>query len=159
MQFDQNYGPSSKGPVKTMQLIHLALLAGQVMFGIVTLFITPASKFEYTNTNDVHIFIVPVFAIAMVAISRFLFSKLLAGAASADNLSSKLVSYQSALIVQLALIEGASLFGIVVYTISSNLLYLFISALLVVYFFFQRPTVQKITNDLNLSPEEAMEMK
>jgi len=49
------------------------------------------------------------------------------------------------------------LFGIVVYMRTSNFLYLIISGVLMLYFLTQRPTKDKIENDLNLSYEDKIQ--
>lgn len=68
------------------------------------------------------------------------------------------MAYQSATIVRLALLEGPSLFGIVGFLLTGNLIFLGISGALIACFIYQRPTRQKIEDDLNLSYEEKAEL-
>lgn len=64
------------------------------------------------------------------------------------------MQYQTALIIRFSLLNGASLFGIVCYMQTGNLLFIIISGLLALYFLSLRPTKDKIENDLNLSYED-----
>jgi len=62
------------------------------------------------------------------------------------------------MIVRLALLEGSSLFGIVVYQLTSNLLYLAISGIIILFFIIIRPTRDKIETDLNLDYRDKAEL-
>jgi hypothetical protein len=96
-------------------------------------------------------------ALSSFIASNFIFKQLLNNIAQKNTLREKLMAYQSALIVRYALLEGASLFGIVCYLLTGNLLFLLISGGLVLYFVTIRPTKSSIQNDLNLSYEDQTE--
>jgi hypothetical protein len=142
--------------LKQISIIHIALFTGQLLFGLVTLFITPQKGIDITNTNDPFLYVVPIVALGSLAASAFLFKLNLNMAIDKDSLNGKLMLYQAALIVKLAPLEGASLLGIVSYMLTGNLLFIIISGLMALYFLSLRPTKDKIANDLDLSYEDKL---
>ena len=146
-----------QGYLKTISIIHLALLAGQVMFAIITFIQVGKTQIDIKNSNDPFLFAVPILAIGGFIASNLMFKQQLSSSLNKDTPNDKLMGYQTALIIRLALLEGPSLFGIVTYLITGNFLFLIISGLLMLYFISIRPTKVKIENDLNLSYEEKTE--
>ncbi len=150
---------SPKAILKTLPIIHIALLLGQVLFCIVVFAIQKQTpKFDISNTADPFLFVVPVMAIACFAISNFLFRQQLTIAAGKPTVAQKIQTYQAASIVRFAPLEGASLFGIVTYMLTGNLLFISISGLIILYFIFIRPTKDKIVTGLNLDYQEKAEL-
>ena len=137
--------------IKMFQTIHLGLLGGQALFAIVTYTQFGPSKFDIKNTADPLLYVVPLFAIASFIASVILFKLLVSKAAGKETLTEKVMAYQTALLVRFALLEGASLFGLVVFFSTHNLLFLFVSVILMVYFLTLRPTKDKMDYDLNLT--------
>lgn len=148
------------GVIKTLPIIHAALIIGQVLFAAITLFITlskPAAS-RSAQPDDVFMILVPVMAAGSVVLGQFMFKKLLAVAQQQATIQGKMARYQSAFIVRMALLEGASLFGIVVYLLTANPLFIGISGLLVIYGIWLRPTRQKTEDDLQLSYPDKLDM-
>ncbi|AYL96923.1 hypothetical protein [Mucilaginibacter celer] len=147
---------SAAALVKTTIIIHLALTAGQILFAVVT-FLIP-KKPATGHSNDMLIFIVPTLAVSCFAAGHLLFKKLLSNINSQSPLKAKLISYQSATIIRLALLEGPSLFAIVSFLITGNMVFIGIAGLIILYFIYLRPTRQKIEDDLNLGYDEKAEL-
>ncbi len=139
--------------LKTITIIHLALLMGQLIFAVLA-FTINGSTAIVIDTNDTYLFVEIIMVIGCFIASTILFKRQLVEAIQQGDVSSKLTRYQTALIIRCALLEGASLFGIVNYMISGNLLYLIISGLIILYFLSFRPTKEKIKEDLQLSYDE-----
>ncbi len=146
-----------KAAQKVITIIHLALLAGQVLFGIIAVAVLHPAAGNRQN-DKVFTYLVPLIAIVAVGISMFLFTQLIKKAIAQPTLQAKMTAYQTALIACYAPLEGASLFGIVAYIITGNLLYLLVSALLIARFVTIRPTVAKTGEDLKLSYDEQQEL-
>lgn len=156
MDYKDNIKLTPAGFLKSMSLIHLALLGGQLLFAIVALAISPKVYFAITETDDVFVFIVPLLAIAGFMSGYILFKRQLNALRDKNSLGAKIVAYQTALIIRLALLEGPSLFGVVTFLQTGNLFFLVISALLMLYFFSLRPTKDKMEIDLDLGFTEKM---
>jgi hypothetical protein len=155
---NQNLQQPPKTMLKTIPLIHLGLLGGQVLFAITVLAITPSGKFSINTPNDPYLIAVPIMAIACFTASTVLYRQLLTTAISKPTVQQKIVAYQTAMIIRLALLEGPSLFGIVVYQLTANLLYLAISGIIILFFIIIRPTRDKIATDLNLDYQDKAEL-
>ncbi|WP_448699512.1 hypothetical protein ACFGVR_21040 [Mucilaginibacter sp. AW1-3] len=154
-----NY-PSQQSPktmLKTIPLIHLGLLGGQVLFAIVTLVITPGSTFNIKFINDPYLYTIPMMAV-ISSLSTVLYKQLLTTAINKPTVQQKVTGYQTAMIARLAMLEGASLFGIVVYQLTANLLYLVVSGIIILFFIVIRPTRDKIETDLNLDYQDKAEL-
>ena len=155
-----------KNALKTTSIIHLALIAGQVLFMIVAYITNKNIKyFDYKDSrNDVFFYIAPLMAITCTVVGGFLFNQQLGkfhrqAADSGKTLSEKLQAYQSALIVRYALLEGPSLFGIVCFLITGNLFYLLISACLIITMISLRPSVNAAEAYLQLSYDETQQLR
>jgi len=140
--------------LRTNSVIHIALLIGNVLFALVV--ISQQRNHDTQKANDLFLYIVPSFSAACVLISIFLFKKQLNNAISKTTLKEKLMAYQGALIQRYAPLNGAALFGIVVYELTGQQMYIIISGLLALYLLFLRPTKDKVENDLDLSYEDKM---
>ncbi|GAB3934751.1 hypothetical protein [Mucilaginibacter myungsuensis] len=135
--------------LKTLKLIHLALLLGQVMFGAVAFLQIRNLHFDLDFNGQPLMIVVAVLAVSAFTVGNLLFNKQLEAAVSRTSLTEKLSGYQTAMIIRLALIEGPSMLGIVGFLISGNWAYLIVSGVLVFWFVILRPTKDKIETDLN----------
>lgn len=142
----------------SLSLIHLALLIGQVLFAAVAFFINENRRLDLSDTDNKFFFIIPLLAIGSYFAGNFLFRQNINTIANNNNsLKEKLNSYQVALIIKLALLEGPALFGVVAFLLSGNLYFLLISGLLIGYFFIQKPSKEKIIDELKLNFEHRVE--
>lgn len=148
--------PNAAALVKTTAIIHMALATGQILFAAVT-FIIP-QKLADNKGNDVLLLIVPIVAVSSFIIGHLLFKKLLSNIKTESPLKAKLLSYQSATLVRLALLEAPSLFAIVSFMLTGKMVYMGIAALIVLYFIYLRPGKQKIEDDLNLDYDEKTQL-
>ncbi len=152
-----NNRPTPEGFLKSLSVIHLALLAGQVIFGIVAYAQSGKIYFGIHNIDSVFIYIVPIVAIGGFMGGYLMFKKQLAVIRNKSSLGEKIIAYQTALIVRYALLEGPSLLAIVIYMQDGNLFFLGIAGLMILYFLFLRPTMEKVENDLDLNFNERIE--
>ena len=147
---------NSKPPItpklflRTITIIHLALVAGVIMFAIVTFSITLNQKLDLSYSGDPMFFIVPIMAIAGILVGNYLYGNNIKALASKNTLQEKLAGFQTASIIKYALLEGSALLGIVAFLNEGNLYFLIISILLLLWLIMQRPTRDKIERDLML---------
>jgi len=97
-------------------------------------------------------------ALGGFAAGNILFKKQLQKITPERTLSQKIASYQTAFIIRMALLEGASLFSIVAYMLGGNLFFLAVFCVILLCFIFIRPTKDKTANDLNLDYNEKAEL-
>jgi hypothetical protein len=157
MDYNQSNRPSPESFLKSISIIHLALLAGQVIFAIVAYAQSVKVYFGIHYMDDVFMYIVPLAAIGGFMTGYTIFKKQLAAIRSKNTLGEKIIAYQTALIIRYALLEGPCLLAIVAYLLNNNLFYLVVAGLLILYFIFLRPTMEKVENDLDLNFNEKIE--
>ena len=142
------------GFIKLMSFLHMGISVTPIILGALFYFNNDDPKLLVSDSNDVFLAIVPIVALASIYVSDLIFKKIVASIPQNEGLRSKLAKFQTASIIKYALLEGASLFSIVIFGNTQNLLYLIIGAFLLFYLFLQRPTKQKIEAALNLQGAE-----
>jgi hypothetical protein len=145
------------GTLKGLQIIHKAMLLGQVVFAAVTFFLKYTESFPSTlNHLDKTLQVVAILlCFAGFFTGSSLFKKKLqeALAAFADT-KTKAATYRSACIVQWALLEGPSLFCIICFLLVGNYAFLALSVALMLVFALTAPVKLKIMLQLQLSEDE-----
>jgi hypothetical protein len=76
-----------------------------------------------------------------------------------STLGTKLGAYQTAHLVRAAPFEAAGLFGVVVTMLTVHNYNLIVTAIVLAVFYIYRPTVDRISRELNLSIEERRELE
>ena len=147
---------TSKEYFKALQIVYYALIAGQVLFGLLAFYLIQTRLFDgdQKELRDIFIYIVPVFVAGGLFGSGILFKSRLNLAKEKTSLYEKMSDYRSALIVRYALLEGPSFFGIVVFLITGDYLFLGMSGLIIAVFFTLMPTANRAVNDLELSAND-----
>jgi hypothetical protein len=149
-----------KAEIKTLRIMHLALLFGQVIFMAIAFFLIYSGKFRNTESGFDQILkiLIPVLAVGGFAYSHFLFKTKLGKAKNATGLNGKIAEYRGALISRYAGLEAPTLFSIIVGMLTGNLLYLGIAGVLILYFFSLTPGPARIAADLELNPDEKLQL-
>lgn len=143
------------GLLKSLTIIHTALLIGATAFTVIAVFI--GRQTAHVDDATMTTTLLTVAALMLVGsqfMAAFLFSQRLQLARQQNNPDEKLGIYRSALIVKMALLEGPVMFCAVVTLITGNLLGAGMGALGLVAMALQKPGVAGISDALNLSPEE-----
>ena len=151
---------TSSAYFRTVQVIYYALVAGQVIFGIVALYLNQNSKFYYDTkgVGNTILYIVALFVFGGSAVSNLVFRNMISAIKSRGTLTEKMTAYRSALIAKYSLLEGTSLFSIVAYYLTGNLLFLALSGLIIIVFLTIKPTTDRAAKELelNLNDEQAI---
>ncbi len=134
--------------IRSLSIIHLALIAGQIIFIAVVLVLNGNYEIILQPNDDLFFFIVPGFAVMALITSNMIFKKMAEPIRMTLHLSEKLNQYRSACTVRYALVECPSLFAIICYYMSGNLFYIFISGFCILYLFTLRPTRLKVEMDI-----------
>lgn len=147
---------TSREYFKALKIVHIALMAGIVFFAVIVFVLLQILQepFGTEEINGILYYVVPVFVIAGVLASNFLFKARLKKSVVETGLKNKLDSYRSALIVKYALIEGPAFFCIVSYQMTANTLFLVITIFLLVVFWTFRPTKGKAILELELDHDQ-----
>ncbi|MFD0765366.1 hypothetical protein ACFQZI_10925 [Mucilaginibacter lutimaris] len=154
MNFNQPSQANSKPSFKVIKIIHLALLAGQCLFAVVTIFLNNTRNGFDTSKDKEFLLIAIVLTVGGFFVGNLLYKQVSGVSAKKATFAEKFTTYQSALIIRYALLEGPSLFCIVCYFLTANLIFLLISGAIIIYFITLKPKADTIAEDLNLSYEE-----
>ncbi len=145
------------GFIKTLSIIHLALLSGLIIFLIIAYTQNKVWQLNLNDTSDVFLFIAPILAVGGILVGNFLYNNQINALSNKNSLREKLTGFQTASIMKYALIEGPALLAIVSSMNNGNLFYIIIAIALIVYFYFQKPTKEKIESNLKLNSEQKMQ--
>jgi hypothetical protein len=141
---------------RSLLIVFYGLIIGQVFFGLISIFLVNTNNFksEGEDLRSVFIYIIPVFALGGFILSNVIFKNRLKAIDRKSGLMIKLNDYRTALVVRYALLEGPSLFAIVVYLVTGDSIFILLAAFIVLYFLTIRPYREKAISDLDLDSNE-----
>jgi len=143
---------------KSLPLIFLALLAGMLIMGTMMYVMNPVTEYNLDFKNP-FLAIMIVVMIAGIFGSNLLYNFHKNKIEINDPLESKMARIQQAVIVRFALVEGPALLGVILYLKEANLIFLMLSAMMVLYFLTLRPSKEKIIDDMNLTSDQKRELE
>lgn len=149
---------------KSIKIIFFALLAGQLFFAFVAFFIINFINGGFIKDIEINefkyyiILLVAFLAISAFSAGRFVFKNRLNAIKNITTLPEKIMAYRSVLIMQYAIIEGASFLSIVAFMLTGFMLLLGIAAILIIYFGTLIPSVTRTIKNLELNPGDEQKL-
>ncbi|WP_282014319.1 hypothetical protein [Marinifilum flexuosum] len=142
--------------LRGLNIIHGALLFGQITFAGITIFITQMNGATAPDAEleDIFFILVPIFFIGCFLASQIIVPKRLEASRKEKDLNSKLGVYRSTQIIKLAMIEGAAFFAIIANLLFANFLFIGFAVLLMCLFATYFPTKEKLIRELELNRDE-----
>jgi hypothetical protein len=148
--------PDIKNQLRVNNTIYYSLITGLLLFFIVVMvFIQDNDPTAGKELDNIFTFLVPIFGLMMMFISRMIYNQMILKFDSAANLLQKISHYRTAKIVSWAMIEGACFFALVAIMLTSNYLYVAVYIFLFGYFFLMRPSKESLVRDMRLNSEES----
>jgi len=144
--------------IRNLRFVHSGLCLGLMAFTLVSYF-EHYSFFAETDSGDPFVYLVPILAMTGYFTSKYIFQQQLKAIARDDALSSKLKKYQTANMLQYALVEGPALFALVIYYMQGNAFFLVIGLSLLAYLISLRPKTDKLIKALPLRQDEVKQIK
>ena len=139
-----------------LSVTHSVVTAGALLFILFIFITTNDLVLGFPTGNNVFVYLVPVISMIAYFGSNYYFQKKLAYMINSNSLREKLVLYQQTSIVRYAILDAATFFSAIAFMFSSNVFYLVISLLLLLYLIKLRPTKGKLAEDLALNKEETL---
>ena len=141
---------------KTLNILHLAMMAGLVFFLAIVTYMHQSTQIEKIIEVDEMLLVVIalIFTFTQFFLGTILFNKKLQGIHMNDALDDKLSAYRSDFIIRLALLEGAGFLAVVLYMLSASYFFLGIGLALLLAMILVRPVRSKIADDLHLTSEQ-----
>lgn len=137
---------SNSADFKTLNIIFFALLAGQLLFAAVVVYLVGGQRAdaEYLLGPQTDLMAVTAYVLAMVFVSRFIDSMWQRQIATVLRVRRPAFAhYRTNVIVRLAILEGASLLTIVFALVTRNMTLLIATAFVLAAFWMARPTVEE----------------
>lgn len=151
--------PISKTVFSTMDVLFFALLAGQIIYFFVGMLLIQTGKMECANgLNTIFMFITPVVILSSLLASKFIYTKQVTKFDKSLSLEIKLISYRTANMVRLALLESTNIFNISVMIITSNYFFAALFIIVIVLFFLNRPAKEKFIVEYKISADDALKI-
>ncbi|GAB0155573.1 hypothetical protein CHRYSEOSP005_08340 [Chryseobacterium sp. Alg-005] len=154
----QNENATPASSLKGINIIFFGLLLGMVAMGSMIYITNPTENFSFDFKNPLLILTL-IMMITGVFVSGFLYNSLKSKIEKNDSLNSKISKIQQALLIRFALIEGPALLGIILYLKESNLAFLMLSAMMILYFITLKPSKSKLADDMDLTSEQRREIE
>jgi hypothetical protein len=147
---------NSKEYFKTLKILHIALIAGQVLFAIIV--VSTFIKGKVVGLSELFISIVDYtlfFAfILCVPASYYLFKLKINKLKTEADLKTKMNGYRTALIKRYSIFQIPSFVSIVAVMLTTNYYYLVVTAMIVILMLFLRPSRENTIRDLALNYSE-----
>ena len=144
-----------KNQLKITNIIFFALTLGILSFFlIITVLIQNKERSNSDELDKIFTFLVPVFGLMMMFVSRMIYNQTISKFPSAGNLLQKIIYYRTAKIVSWAMIEGACFLAIIATMLTSNYLYAAVFIFLFGYFFLIKPSKDSLIRDMCLNSDE-----
>jgi hypothetical protein len=149
------------GELKTLNILHKAMLMGLVMFTSIAFALVYSGMFKGDLKGEERI--LQVLAIVLSAggfyAGSFIFKKKLNEIKeSSQTLKEKMSAYRSASIIQWALIDGPAIFSVIGFLLTANYAFFMLDIVLMAVFAMLAPSKMKIVFQLQLSQQEAEEL-
>lgn len=151
----------TKDALRSISIFYYSMIGGLLMFAIIVFALNYLQVSGLPDPSTVRFFFIAVLVIAAISIFMAirLYKKRITDALSPGLvLMDKLNIYRSALILYLALCEGAGLFAVIVYFLTGYKLLLIVIAVVLLAMLQKRPEKSKIFNELQLSSQEQLEL-
>lgn len=153
MLFQQN---NNLGYLKSLTVLHTALLAGQIIFAVVAFALVYTGNFPNSlqDMGNIFFLLVPLSIIAGRLVGTMLYKKKLGAAVNSNITADRLNMYRAAFILRCALIEGPVLFAIIIYLLTNNTEILLFALGGIFLFTIIKPTKEKIMSELQVSESD-----
>jgi len=141
---------SNKAKVRILQIIHLALTLGVILFIGVIYINYPNLVLEYNFKNPIFLLVL-FMSITSIIVSNKIYLKKITSIDQNISPQEKFPKYQEAMLIRLAIIEGTAMLNVGSSIYFQNLIYLVIALAIVLTMIYHFPSELKIKNDLKLT--------
>lgn len=148
---------TSQAYFRSLTILHTSMIVGQLLMAAVIYFVFNSNKetvFGVEATGQKWIYIAGGITILSVLVSAQLFGMRLQKLRALNDLPQKMTGYRAVSILRYALLDVPSLFALILYMQTNNLLLLIFSGLILLLLLGYRPSKERLTTDLALSPAE-----
>jgi hypothetical protein len=141
---------------KSLQFIYFALLAGQVFFLMIAIFLIRQGIFIAARPGLENIFmpLLVILALLCMISGNKIFKSRIQKLSEISLLAARFSEYRAVSLIRWALLEGPCLFAIICFLLTANYLFLVIAALVLFIFGTMIPVKNKVASDMGITTEE-----
>lgn len=142
---------------KALLIIYMALLAGQIAFAGVAVFLVQQNIFRPGMRELENIFLPMAVILALVCIvagNKIFKNRTQNSADQEQPLAARFSDYRAVSILRWAMLEGPCLFAIISFMLTANYLFLLIAGLLLVVFGSSYPSKNKVSAQLGIDADD-----
>ncbi len=153
---EKNQSPqTSKIFFRTLNMFYIAMLIGQIMFLAIILFLKIAvGDISSKGLSFPFSVLVPTLTIVGFVAGNLIYRYKIKRANPKREITDKMQLYFTGTMIKLAIVEGTSLFSIVVFLITGEIYFLIFTLFLLTTFIVSSPSKQKAIIDLKLNLAE-----
>jgi hypothetical protein len=141
--------------IKSVQIIFLALLAGQIMFLFIAVFLVQSGNVKPNDNLFLILFIVDLMIITpAIVVGPMIYRGFIERANTKKLTQEKFILYRQGVIIKLALVEAPTIFSIVGYLLTGSIIFLILAIGVLILFFFHKPTLENFAEDFNIPLSE-----
>ncbi|WP_088341448.1 hypothetical protein [Robiginitalea sediminis] len=143
---------SPKGFFRTHRIIHLALLAGLTIFGLVQFNRVGGAEMAWGQMDYLFPYGIPLLAMGGILAGSVVFRQQLSAVTKLETLQARMNGYLSACLTRYALLEAPGFLALSAYGTSGNAAYLGVALALWIALLLLYPTPERAVRDLQLPP-------
>jgi len=138
-----------------LNIIHMALIAGQLVFIAIVLFLLSSGAWEVILAEQTNVFliIVAVSTAGGVYLGNLIYSRQLASIKQLTDFKEQLAKLKLIIIMRFALLEGPMFLSILFYLFTGSWFFMVFAVFLILLFLKLKPNKEQIISDLELSDE------
>jgi len=142
--------------LKSLQVLHKAMLVGQIIFAAIAVFLNYTDKFppSLASQDQLLQLIAVAVSFACVFIGHAVFKKKVAQARDISGIKEKATLFRTASIIQFALLEAAAMFCIICFLLVGNYSFIALAIAIMLWFAMNAPSKMKAMLLLRMSEEE-----
>lgn len=146
----QHQNEVPKSFIRTISMLHIAILIAMIAFTLFVYYTGDQLKIDAYPDGNIFLYIVPIASIVAYFASSTIYKNAINKIPKKLPLQNKLARFQSASLIKYAILEAPVFLALIAYLQSSYALFLTIAMALLLYFYSQRPTEEKIKKALSL---------
>ncbi|WP_424961485.1 hypothetical protein [Ekhidna sp.] len=151
--------PKTSEPINAIRVIHFAILMGALIFGGLVFVLINASS-TLTDSENLLIYVPIISALIALPASIKLFNnKIQDGIAPGVELKNKLMTFQSAHIIRIALLEAVALLSVITCLLTNTSVNFITFLLIIFYLVLLFPTSSRVAEHLHLSNSERIQLE
>lgn len=158
----ENDASSMKNELRAIRIFFIAIVIGAIAFCIASLFVSKVVELDAPQLRSFENGLLGFMCISCLAAyyygKKVYNESLVPAKSSLITLKDKLNIYRSALLKFVALCEGAALFGIVLFIITSNYVLLAMAGIMIIVLLTKSPTDKRVFQDIELDWEERQQL-